>query len=138
MGQHVLVWDLETVPDLAAVARVHGLEAGEQTKAREALGDKFPKHYYHQIACIGALVAERVDGVWQVRSVGAPHCGERSEAELLQTFVNKIAALRPQLVTFNGASFDLPVLRYRAMMNRVSAPGLALRPYWNRYTDDAL
>ena len=42
------------------------------------------------------------------------------------------------MVTFNGSSFDLPVLRYRAMINRVSAPGLAARNYWNRYTEDAL
>ena len=41
-------------------------------------------------------------------------------------------------VTFNGASFDLPVLRYRAMVCGVAAPGLALRPYFNRYTEDAI
>ena len=46
--------------------------------------------------------------------------------------------MNPQLVTFNGNSFDLPVLRYRAMANGISAPGLAARPYFNRYTDDAL
>ena len=38
---------------------------------------------------------------------------------------------------FNGSSFDLPVLRYRAMTHCVSALGLAARPYFNRYTDDA-
>jgi len=72
MGQHGLVWDLVTVPDLAAVPRVNGLDEGDKAAAQEVLGDRFPKHYYHQIACIGALVAERVDGVWQVRSVGLP------------------------------------------------------------------
>jgi 3'-5' exonuclease len=42
-------------------------------------------------------------------------------------------------VTFNGNSFDLPVLRYRAMIQRrVSAPGLAARLYFNRYTGDAV
>jgi 3'-5' exonuclease len=35
--------------------------------------------------------------------------------------------LSPQLVTFNGNSFDLPVLRYQAMVHGVSAPGLSAR-----------
>jgi predicted PolB exonuclease-like 3'-5' exonuclease len=51
-------------------------------------------------------------------------------------FVGKIADLNPHFVTFNGNSFDLPVLRYRSMINTVSAPGL--RSYFNRYTEDAL
>jgi 3'-5' exonuclease len=41
-------------------------------------------------------------------------------------------------VTFNGNSFDLPVLRYRALVNRIAAPGLSMRPYFNRYTEDAI
>jgi putative ABC transport system substrate-binding protein len=36
------------------------------------------------------------------------------------------------------SSFDLPVLRYRAMVCGVAAPGLALRSYFNRYTEDAI
>ena len=52
--------------------------------------------------------------------------------------MDKIAALSPQLVTFNGSSFDLPVLRYRAMVQGVAAPGLAARPYFHRYTEDAV
>ena len=62
----------------------------------------------------------------------------RAEKELIQAFVDRIDQLKPRLVTFNGSSFDLPVLRYRAMVNRVSAPGLAKRNYFNRYTDDAI
>src|SRR5215217_1774618 len=127
MSNYVLVWDLETVPDLPCVARVNGLAEGDDDGARAALGDKFPKLPFHQIACIGALVAERVGTGWQVRSLGAPHCGERTEGELLQSFVDRIDELRSQLVTYNGGSFDLPVLRYRAMMRRVCAPGLASR-----------
>jgi predicted PolB exonuclease-like 3'-5' exonuclease len=56
---------------------------------------------------------------------------------LIASFVDKIAALSPQLVTFNGSSFDLPDLRYRAMVYGVAAPGLCARPYFNRYTEDA-
>jgi 3'-5' exonuclease len=70
--------------------------------------------------------------------LGAPHVGERSEARLISDFVEKIGQLRPQLITFNGHSFDLPVLRYRAMVNRISAAGLQARQYFHRYTEDAL
>jgi hypothetical protein len=40
--------------------------------------------------------------------------------------------------TFNSNSFDLPVLRYRAMVHGVSAAGLSARPYFKRYADDAI
>ena len=70
--------------------------------------------------------------------MGAPHVGERTEKQLIVSFCDKIAELKPQLVTFNGNSFDLPVLRYRAMIHGVSAPGLAARLYFNRYTEDAV
>ena len=69
---------------------------------------------------------------------GAPHVGDRTEKELISAFVSRIDELKPQLVTFNGSGFDLPVLRYRAMVNEVSASGLSARPYFNRYTEDAL
>ena len=138
MNNHVLVWDLETVPDLPCVARVHGLNEDDHAACREALGDKFPKLPFHKIACIGALIAERREGVWTVLSLGAPHIAERTEAEMIQSFVDRIGEFRPQMITFNGSSFDLPVLRYRAMINRVSAPGLECRRYWYRYSDDCL
>ena len=68
-----------------------------------------------------------------------PMCvGERTEAELISAFVERVGQLRPQLITFNGHRFDLPVIRYRAMVNRVSAAGLQVRPYFHRFSDDAL
>lgn len=138
MPASVVVWDLETVPDLRAFAAANGLEGKGDDEVRAALGEEFPKLVYHSIVCIGALVAYRHDDQWAVRVVGAPNIGERSEKEILAAFVNKIAELSPQLVTFNGASFDLPVLRYRAMVCGVPAPGLAARPYFNRYSEDAI
>src|SRR3954470_9554826 len=138
MNNHVLVWDLETIPDLPCVARVHDIDIGDEAACRDALGDGFPKLPFHKVACIGVLIAERGEAGWEVRSLGAPHIVERSEADLLQAFADRIEELRPQLVTFNGGSFDMPVLRYRAMINRVTAPGLECRRYWNRYSEDSV
>jgi len=138
MSSHVIIWDLETVPDLPGFAAANGLAGKTDAEILEAIGDKFPKHIYHSIVCIGALVAHREQGAWIVDALGAPHIGERTEKQLITAFVDRIAELSPQLVTFNGNSFDLPVLRYRAMINEVSAPGLSARAYFNRYTDDAV
>jgi 3'-5' exonuclease len=99
MPESVVVWELETIPDLLAAGRVLGLTEDQDI-------------------CM-----------WHVRALGAPHIGERSEPELISGSVAKIAELRPQLVSFNRHSFDLPVLRYRAMLHELSAPGLAARPY---------
>jgi 3'-5' exonuclease len=136
--QSVIVWDLETVPDLAAAARMLDMSNASEAEVREALGPGFPKRPLHKIACIGALIASRQLEGWRIDALGAPHIGERPEAKLINDFIEKIDELRPQLITFNGHSFDLPVLRYRAMVNRISAAGLQVRQYFHRYTDDAV
>jgi 3'-5' exonuclease len=138
MAPGVIVWDLETVPDLKGFAAANALEGKSDDEVRVAMGDKFPKHIYHSIVCIGALVARREAGRWTVDALGAPHVGERSEKALIAAFVDRISESSPQLVTFNGFSFDLPVLRYRAMVHGVAARGLSSRPYFNRYTEDAV
>jgi predicted PolB exonuclease-like 3'-5' exonuclease len=138
MTDHVLVFDIETVRDIGAAARVLGLEGQAEAAVRQALGAEFPKLPLHKIACIGSLVAARGENGWQVKEVAALHIGEHPEQELIAAFAGKVASLKPLLVTFNGATFDLPVLRYRAMVHRISAPGLNARNYFARQSDAAL
>src|SRR5438046_3019681 len=120
----VIVWDIETIPDIKGFAAANG-HGGSEDEIRAEMGDKFPKHIYHSIICIGALVAHQQRDPWSVDALGAPHIGERSEKELISSFVDRIAEISPQLVTFNGSSFGLPVLRYRAIVHGVAAPGLS-------------
>jgi 3'-5' exonuclease len=107
MNGSVIVWDLETVPDLRGFEANNGLVGKTDAEIREAIGDKFPKHVFHSIVCIGALIAHRQPDHWAVDALGAPHVGERTEKQLISAFVDKVAELNPQLVTFNGNGFDL-------------------------------
>ena len=52
-----MVWDLETVDGFA---RANDLIGKRPEEIRAAMGDDFPKLIYHSIACIGALVADRI------------------------------------------------------------------------------
>jgi predicted PolB exonuclease-like 3'-5' exonuclease len=89
----VIVWDLETVPDLGGFAVANDLVGKSDVEVREAIGDKFPKHIYHSIVCIGALIAHWEPDHWAVDAVGAPHVGERTEKQLIAAFCDKIAEL---------------------------------------------
>ena len=80
---HILVWDIETVPDLAGYAAAKGHDGKSADEIRAELGEKFPKHIYHSFICIGALIAHWDGDHWAVEARGATHVGERSEKELL-------------------------------------------------------
>jgi 3'-5' exonuclease len=138
MPSEIMVWDLETAPDLDGYARANNLVGKLPEEIRAAMGDEFPKLIYHSIICIGALVASRTANGYEVQAVGAPHVGQRTEKQLIESFVHRIGQLSPQMVTFNGSGFDLPVLRYRAMIHEVFAPGMHNRAYYHRYTDDCV
>jgi len=43
MQSSVIVWDLETVPDLVGFAAANDLVGKSAVEVREAIGDKFPK-----------------------------------------------------------------------------------------------
>ena len=61
MPRSVIVRDIETIPDLRGFAAANGLNGKLEDEVRAEMGDKFPKHVYHSIVCIGALVAQRQD-----------------------------------------------------------------------------
>jgi hypothetical protein len=64
INRTVIFWDLEIVPDLRGFAATNDLVGKTDDKVREAIGDKFPKHIYHSIVCIGILVAHKKSDPW--------------------------------------------------------------------------
>lgn len=131
----VLVFDIETVPDTEGLRRLWNLapEVSAQDIAeiafqrrRQATGSDFLPHHLHRVVAI-SCVLRNDDGLraWSLGSVDA------GEAELIQRFFDGIARYTPQLVSWNGGGFDLPVLHYRALIHGLSAPR-----YWDMGEDD--
>ena len=71
MTASVIVWDIETVPDLRGFAAAKGLVGKSDDEVRAEMGDKFPKLIYHSIVCVGALVAQRQEEHWEAPRTSA-------------------------------------------------------------------
>ena len=131
---NVLVFDIETVPDVEFGRRLHGLEGLTdkqvgyvmQTRQREQTGSEFLSLEQHRVVAIS--VAMRTREGFRAWSLGEPDSGE---AELVGRFFEGIDRYTPTLVSWNGGGFDLPVLHYRALRH-----GLQARRYWEMGEED--
>lgn len=131
---NILVFDIETVPDVHTGRRLHGLDELSDNHVAEIMfrlsvdtsGSEFLRHHLHQIVAISAVLrrGERLT-VW---SLGDPGSNEK---ELIERFFDGIERYTPTLVSWNGGGFDFPVLHYRSLLHSVSAPR-----YWETGDDD--
>jgi len=131
----ILVFDIETVPDAAGLRRAHavGDELSDAAvvewasqKRRAQSGSDFLQLPYQKVVAIACAL--RDDSGFKIASVGAR---EDPEPELIRRFFDLIDKHTPQLVSWNGGGFDLPVLNYRALMHGVTAAR-----YWDWGDDD--
>jgi hypothetical protein len=76
-------------------------------------------------------------GQWWVRRPEGLYFPQVSPADFRRmSEAGSLCSLRAAAVPSGGRTTGF--LRYRAMVNRVCAPGLQARPYFHRYTEDAL
>lgn len=131
----VLAFDIETIPDISGLRRLQDAAAqlsddqiaeAAFTSRRERTGSDFLPHHLQKVAVISCVFRDH-DG-FRVKSIGRP---EDSEASVIHSFFKIIEKYKPQLVSWNGSGFDLPVLHYRALINAVSA-----HKYWDLGEDD--
>jgi len=131
----ILVFDIETIPDVEGLRKLWDLDASVSEsgvvdlvsqRRRQSTGNDFlPAHVQRVVAISCALRSD--DGI-RVWSLGAAGDGE---AEIVKRFFDGIEKYKPQLVSWNGSSFDLPVLHYRALIHGV--PGCC---YWDQGEND--
>jgi hypothetical protein len=131
---NVLVFDIETVPDVELGRQLYGLEDLDDAAVAKAMfaqqravsGTDFLPHLQQRVVAISCVLRAREQlKIW---SLGDPGSGE---PELLARFFDGIEKYLPELVSWNGGGFDLPVLHYRSLKAGVQAPR-----YWETGDDD--
>jgi 3'-5' exonuclease len=132
---NTLVFDIETIPDVAFGRRLLGLgdlpdaEVASAMFAlrRERTGNEFLPLPQQRVVAISCAL-RRGDSL-KVWSLGDPASSER---ELLERFFEGIERYTPDLVSWNGGGFDLPVLHYRCLLHGVRAAR-----YWETGEEDS-
>ena len=111
-----LILDIETIPDTERWTRPeapHGESA-------------FPPTWAHRIIVVGCLWLDHGYRLKRFGVVGDHPATTGSldhrERHLLEDFSRFVGRARPVLVTYNGRSFDLPVIVMRALCHAIALP----------------
>jgi len=129
----VLAFDIETIPDVEGLRRLHDLDGKIADKdvaemafqlRRQTTGNDFLPLHLHRVIVISCALRDRDS--FKVWSIAAD-----DERELIQRFFEGVDKYTPQLVSWNGGGFDLPVLHYRGLIHGVKA-----QRYWEMGEDD--
>jgi len=132
---NTLIFDIETVPDTELGRRLHGLHdlSDEQvgqimfTKRRQEVGSDFLSHEQHRVIAISVVMRSRDSlKLWSLGDEGS------TEKELIERFFEGLDKFTPDLVSWNGTGFDLPVLNYRSLLHGVTASR-----YWETGDSDS-
>jgi len=121
------MWDLGDLPDEEVATAM-------TFKQLQKSGSEFLPLHQHRVVAIS--VALRTGDSFRVWSLGDE---DADEAELVRRFFDGIERYSPDLVSWNGSGFDLPVLHYRALKLGIQAPrywetGDSDREFkWNNY-----
>ncbi|MDP2239204.1 MAG: 3'-5' exonuclease [Burkholderiales bacterium] len=120
-----LIFDIETIPDVEGLRRLHGLgsEVTDRDVAdmafqlrRQVTGNDFLQLHLQRVVVISCALREHDS--FRIWSLGEPNDGE---GQLIQRFFDGVEKYTPQLVSWNGGGFDLPVMHYRGLIHGVSA-----------------
>ncbi|WP_462137291.1 3'-5' exonuclease [Candidatus Mycalebacterium sp.] len=142
MPDYVLAFDIETIPDVEGlrnlydfpsdlsdgevVTNTHKLRKDETGKSSE-----FLPPFLQKVVTI-SYVLRNFSGRDNGKKLEiSSFCGQqKDESQLIADFFKIIDSHTPQLVSWNGSGFDLPVLNHRAMIN-----GITARTFWETEDD---
>jgi predicted PolB exonuclease-like 3'-5' exonuclease len=131
---HCFSFDIETIPDVEFGRKMWQLDelsdkdvgTAMHFKRLQATGNEFLP--LHQQRIVAISVALRTGDSFRVWTLGDR---DADEAEIIRRFYAGIERYSPDLVSWNGSGFDLPVLHYRALKHGIQAPR-----YWEMGNSD--
>jgi predicted PolB exonuclease-like 3'-5' exonuclease len=131
---HCFSFDIETIPDVDFGRRYMDLDGlsdedvatAMMFKRHQATGSDFLPLHQHRVVAIS--VTFRTADTFRVWTLGDEASEEK---EIVARFFDGIERYSPELVSWNGGGFDLPVLHYRALKHGIRAPR-----YWELGDND--
>jgi len=136
MAWPVLVFDIESIPDVEGLRALRGATAADTDeqvygawlaeRKEKGQSDFVPLHL--QRVLVISCVFRNAEGL---RIHSFVDRDGQSEGKVVQTFFHAVEKHTPQLVSWNGGGFDLPVLHYRGLRHGVEAS-----KYWDLGEDD--
>ena len=143
----VFSFDVEWVPDPLAAARLFDCPIETPAEREQAMirlwqhggaTEEKPQPYLKTILCrvvtlVGVLREKKPDSkIPHLRLISLPLKLDTpwmdQEKAILQGFFEAVGSKKPQLVGYNSAQADVPILVQRAIVNGLSCPGFARRP----------
>jgi len=120
----ICIFDCETIPDVELIKKQFNLDGSDLEVSNKAFelqleqaGSSFLPIPFHKVVSICAVIADDFGRFEKVSCIEG-----NNEKELIENFLNFINRKNPKLVSFNGRSFDMPMLLVRAMKYSLSVP----------------
>jgi predicted PolB exonuclease-like 3'-5' exonuclease len=125
MPRSYLVLDIETIPDPQLYTAPEATGGAVEPRP-------FPPLYAHRPIVLGVLWLDEAYGFRRIGVIGE----NKDEHGMLTDFASFADQHRPHLVTYNGRSFDLPVIALRCLRHGVPLRFFFQdRDYRHRYSD---
>lgn len=150
LDRAIVAFDIETIPDPDIGRRILALAGSDTEVVHEMVrlrldetdgGSEYPQLPWQRVVSICATTFDPQSGKVAIRALGGDAMDEQSHIDgFFRLVAHELES--PRLVSWNGAGFDLPVIRYRSMMLGIAAPDFyrddgdrRWNNYQNRYHD---
>lgn len=123
----ICIFDCESVPDVNLLKEIYGYDGNEEEVCKIAFKEQekitnstFLPLVFHKIVSISGLICDEFGNFIKIGNYGQKY-QDRNELIIIKEFLNYINKNNPKLISFNGRTFDLPLIMLRAMQYNLNA-----------------